>query len=580
MGRTAGLILALALAGILAVALWVQVVRVRVADARARSAVHDAQEACREAARERAYALEQAERAVEDLRRRLESLSAAKAEKEPPQRPTPERAKVQPPPDPTLWLPGGWCRALPGSITGTPVPADLDGDGDLEIVVPCMDRRRYAGEGKLVHPEPENAAKLYAFHHDGRPVEGWPVVVQNRLQREAMRAERRGYSEDWACSPSIADLDGDGKDDVVVTVTGGGLRVFAGNGIPFEFEDRPGGDPWASIPLVDVDGDGVNDFIAGWLHINAHGGNVPGWPRDRMLKGGFAPCVGDANGDGHLEFYHPFYADASTIGGFDCHGNPLPGWPQKVGRQCLFAPVMGDVDGDGKMEVCAGDQHSKLHLWTWDGKPLPATRPDGAFTSVFKTGVGASMASPTLADLDGDGAAEIIVFDTTSKTLYAWRANGRGLFNDDGAIVRLPDAKCWGGVTVGDLGGDGVMGLFVATYWIRLSKDGSVKVTNMLADPHWAQPSRDGSIAASNILTDTAPTTTACTIADIDRDGKAEILFGLTDGRLIIYRTDGTYRSEWVEWATANANVRHTGSWLPRDKRPRETPRRGPVGEF
>lgn len=56
-------------------------------------------------------------------------------------------------------------------------------------------------------------------------------------------------------------------------------------------------------------------------------------------------------------------------------------------------------------------------------------------------------------------------------------------------------------------------------------------------------------------------TTTQCTITDVDGDGLADILFGLTDGRVIVYNTQMEYRPEWMQWVTQSGNFSHTGVW-------------------
>src|SRR5687768_15454000 len=56
---------------------------------------------------------------------------------------------------------------------------------------------------------------------------------------------------------------------------------------------------------------------------------------------------------------------------------------------------------------------------------------------------------------------------------------------------------------------------------------------------------------------------TFCTIVDLDKDGTGEVVFGLRDGRLYVYRTGLGYKPEWVKWPTRCGNMRRTGSAVP-----------------
>jgi hypothetical protein len=402
-------------------------------------------------------------------------------------------------------------------------------------------------EEDVAHPVANLAAQVYAYHADGSPVDGWPVVIMDEAGRQQTRAQMPNYSENWASSPSVVDIDADGKDEIILVgpqrPAGEARAVWlirgtgAAEALP---ENLARSDPWVSLPVIDIDGNGELDLIAGRVMCTVNGKPVAGWPAERQLGSGFAPCAGDANGDGKPEFYHPSYIDRGDICGYDHTGKVLRGWPQSVGRQCLFPPVMGDIDGDGKMEIVAADQHGQILVWTWDGKPLPSTHPKDQFTSVFQEGVGASGASPTLADLDGDGAAEIVIYDAAKQSIRGWKADGTELGQDGGVIAKLAEARC-AGVTVADLGGDGVMDLFAGTFWVKLARDGTSTVTNMLPQ--------------------TGRMFTQCTISDLNKDGKADILFGLYDGRVFVYETGMEYRPQWMQWPTNNGNFHHTGAW-------------------
>lgn len=433
----------------------------------------------------------------------------------------------------------GWPRALPGPVTGTPAIADLDGDGEPEIIVPAMAR---PGQTTL-HPNPTLAAVLFAFHRDGTPVKGWPVTLLDEPGRLADRAKRPGYADNWAASPSVADLDGDGKDEIIITAPPTHTFILNGDGSHRFFpQGLAGGEVWCSLPIVDLNGDRKLDLLCNSVAISADGKPFPGWTPPKPMSG-FAPCIGDANGDGKPEVYYCEFRPSGFMHGLNRQGQEMPGWPQNVTDQCLFPPVMGDVNGDGKMEIFANDGGGHLMGWQWNGRPLlPGISADG-MTGIFKAGIMAFGASPTLADLDGDGRPEIIVFDQATMSIKAWRGDGKGIFAADGTIVQLPGIQRSFAVTVADLDGDGIMDIFLGTFWVQLARDGKTTVINMLPRPQ--------------------PTYGGCLIADVDRDGKAEIIFGLSDGQVFIYRTGKAYNESWMQWPTPNGNQRHTGAWRP-----------------
>ena len=76
--------------------------------------------------------------------------------------------------------------------------ADLDGDTDLEIIVPVDPTDSETGD------TPENQVWVNVYHHDGNPIEGWPKYVGNE------------YRPQLQCPPLVTDLDGDGIDELYV----------------------------------------------------------------------------------------------------------------------------------------------------------------------------------------------------------------------------------------------------------------------------------------------------------------------------------------------------------------------------
>ena len=98
-------------------------------------------------------------------------------------------------------------RTKPG-FASSPALGDLDGDGKLEIVAAAMDRH------------------VYAWHADGSPVAGFPVLlvdpakvssvdpVSNKVTFTAGSGVQEGG--ELIATPTVADVNGDGRPEIVV----------------------------------------------------------------------------------------------------------------------------------------------------------------------------------------------------------------------------------------------------------------------------------------------------------------------------------------------------------------------------
>jgi subtilisin family serine protease len=102
----------------------------------------------------------------------------------------------------------GWPIEGP-DITYMPVLADVDGDGDTEVVTSFGLHR---GDGFGTNN------RIYAFHHDGTPVSGWPINFYNWPMRGSMLM--LNYMR-----TSIGDIDNDGKLEMAVSPGYGLLYV-------------------------------------------------------------------------------------------------------------------------------------------------------------------------------------------------------------------------------------------------------------------------------------------------------------------------------------------------------------------
>ncbi len=329
----------------------------------------------------------------------------------------------------TLMRPlAGWPQATGGGVKAAPLVADLNGDGSPEVLAGAEDGR------------------LYAWHASGAAVAGWPVRLGD------------DQSTDYRvlATPAVGDLDADGRPEVIVPLADGRLYALRADGTPWwgvslgEERDSFGSQVLNSSPrLADLDGDGrpeivvgssdgklyvfdgdgalrwsyqtgdmilgapaVADFVAarpgpevavasgdGYVYLlGADGGLV--WRRVTRWTIRSTPVAADLDGDGQPELI--VGADDSRVYAWRGSGTPLAGWPRTTGGPVFAAPAVGDLDGDGDLEVVAGAEDGRVYAWGHDGQALDGWPRDAA---------AAVKGTPALANLDADPALEVVIAD-------------------------------------------------------------------------------------------------------------------------------------------------------------------------
>ncbi|MFH1145118.1 MAG: FG-GAP-like repeat-containing protein [Candidatus Eisenbacteria bacterium] len=309
----------------------------------------------------------------------------------------------------------GWPIRLAVECYAPPAAGDLDGDGALEIIVGGM------------------SGEIFAFKPDGAAVEGWPV---------SLRAGESPALPIFA-APALADLDGDGADEVCAADASGAVWVLNGRGRVLEGWPRPTRrQPSDSTPvtlaspaLADLDGSGGPEIVMGshdgqifaW---NVSGQPVPGWPitlPDRLRAGFGDPAIGDVDGDGSLEVVVVAETDGDTPAAvivLDATGRIAPGWPVALPDCCNAGAALGDLDEDGAADIVVATIGGNASVIAFDGRrAAPLTGWPVHFSNQTIN------ASPLIADLDGDDRLDILVAalstDLDTHT-WLWAADSEG----------------------------------------------------------------------------------------------------------------------------------------------------------
>ncbi|MFO1054004.1 MAG: VCBS repeat-containing protein [Planctomycetota bacterium] len=229
-----------------------------------------------------------------------------------------------------IWLNNhsrGFTNAVTISTLGTPPVAvtsgDIDGDGIVDIAAICegggyaVDWFHGNGDGTFstFHVVPNTNSlfghRIYTGHFDGDThldllathQQGAMVLLNDPQGTGNLNASSGIPSTDPVYSAAVADLDGDGRDDIVTA--GADLRTWhgVGDGSFTLIQSQPTSSGGSSTTLGDIDGDGIQDLLVvglGGVQIFfGAGGGMFSAPQ--TVTAGVYPVsgvIGDWNGDG------------------------------------------------------------------------------------------------------------------------------------------------------------------------------------------------------------------------------------------------------------------------------------------
>lgn len=298
---------------------------------------------------------------------------------------------------------------------------------------------------------------------------------------------------------TIADVNGDGKNDIVSSNNyGGDISILLGNGdgtlsVP-DVGYSTGGSPSTSALVADFNGDGFADIV------------IP----DKEFSFVYLQGYGDGTFRAPMDFYSPV-------------PDNLSGYAEVI--------ATGDFNNDGYADFVVGNccDHQM-------GVTVFLSNPDGSLSKGTNYGVSGNYASVVVADFDQDGNLDFAAYDYSNNTIEIFKGHGDGTFTGIGTYSTGGSNGTSGvnfnRMVTGLFNGDKYPDLAVVSY---NSQNISVLLNDGLGD---------GGFLTATTYADNG-SGSAIALADVNNDGKLDLIVPQNGHGVDVFlgNGDGTFQT-------------------------------------
>jgi peptidase C25-like protein/VCBS repeat protein len=336
----------------------------------------------------------------------------------------------------------GDFSTLGSNFTGGGSIADLDADGGRDVVGAAW-----------------NSQQLVALDAQGGVRPGFPVGVPSPMMS----------------SVAVGDLDADGHSEMVFASLGGKLYAFRSTGAEWlDGDANPGtigvfkvlGGAYnpGTPALADLDGDGRLEIVYGSIDAKLYawkrdGTNMPGFPVTMSTGILGSVAIGRLDGPGGpLSIVVP--VGDNSIAVKLQNGSNRTGFPKLLpitaaGRSP--SPALADMNGDGFPDIVLASTNGRIYVFDRNGLLLSPWTVSSRFSALSTE---ATVASPVVADINGDEFPDVVVGDETGSLAALSGATGTMLAGFPIALA----AEAWGTPALCDCDGDGLSEIVVTDF--------------------------------------------------------------------------------------------------------------------